>query len=360
MSHHQHWRSRSAAIITATSSSALVVASAGFGTVYAWTSGNHHGPVLGGLSVLMALGLEGAKPFAVEGAFSALRSCSLGRALALAALGGVAVLYSLTAELSLMADLRADVSAKRAQASAAVGTLKARYAAAQRELDALPVTRPVATLAAEVARLKTTRGLASCEDTAAPGYGPITRGVCSKIAKLTAEAAMTARRDKLQMVLRDAERALAASPLATKADPAASVLSALLSALGVPNDAGTVSEWLSLVPVAALEIGSALAAVLARGTPAQQPAAPERSAAVSEAAQTVPKADPTVPAKGLGDALVAHLKAHGGRLRGGQRGLAKALGTSTTALHRTIHGLAAAGTIALTTAPSGTELRLVS
>lgn len=57
--------------------------------------------MLGALSVLMALGLEGAKPFAVEGVFAALRSWSLGRAVAMTALAVVAVAYSLTAELSL-------------------------------------------------------------------------------------------------------------------------------------------------------------------------------------------------------------------------------------------------------------------
>lgn len=102
-------------IITAASATALVIASAGFGAFYAWTAGSHHGPVLGILFVVMALGLEGAKPFAVEGIFTSLRSWSFGRAAAMAALAVVAVAYSLTAELSLMASIRAD--------SAAQGTL---------------------------------------------------------------------------------------------------------------------------------------------------------------------------------------------------------------------------------------------
>jgi hypothetical protein len=75
---------------------ALVIASAGFGAFYAWTTGSHLSPVLGALSVIMALGLEGAKPFAIEGALTAARSSSsLSRAIALALLGLVAVAYKL-------------------------------------------------------------------------------------------------------------------------------------------------------------------------------------------------------------------------------------------------------------------------
>ena len=63
-------------VIINLSAAALVAASAGFGAFYAWTTGNHHGTLVGGLFVLMALGLEGAKPFAIEGAFAALRKWS--------------------------------------------------------------------------------------------------------------------------------------------------------------------------------------------------------------------------------------------------------------------------------------------
>ncbi len=97
-------------LITTTSAAALVIASAGFDAFYAWHTGSHHGPVLGALSVLMALGLEGAKPFAIEGVFTSLRSWSPFRAVALALLGTVAIAYSLTAELSLIASIRADSS----------------------------------------------------------------------------------------------------------------------------------------------------------------------------------------------------------------------------------------------------------
>jgi len=362
-------------IITTASAAAMVAASAGFGAFYAWTTGNHHGPVIGVLSVCMALGLEAVKPFAIEGAFAALRSWSPLRAVALAVLGTVAVAYSLTAELSLMAATRADASAQRSQAADAITAAKARYAAAQRELEALPITRPVAVIDAEIARLKTTPKFASCEDITAKAFGPVSRRVCAEIAALTAEAATTARRTELQTALAAVEVDLASAPLTTDADPAAADLATYLAAIGVEADAAELSRWLALVPVLALEIGSAFAVILAGGTAparhstkgvskADEEAYHEPLKALPNSAGTVPVDAPedtdSATTEALSDALVEHLKEHGGSLRTGQRRLAQSLGTSTSELHRTLHALAATGVIALSTAPTGTELRLVS
>lgn len=373
-------------LITATSAAALVIASAGFGAFYAWMTGNYHGPVVGALSVVMALGLEGAKPFAIEGAITAARSSSLSRAAALALLGVVAVAYSVTAELSLMAATRADTAAQRTRASIIATAAKARYDAAQRELAALPRVRPVAVLDAEIKRLKTTPKLAPCENMTARDFGPISRRVCAEIATLSSEAGMATRRAELQAIITTAERDIASAPLATDADPAATALAVYLAAIGVPSDAGTLSKWLALVPVLALEVGSALAVVLAdlgdRGTvprevehrsSAREPElAPERADAAelgSRAPITTPEDNAAhSPVSGpvaaglsdLGRALLEHLQVHGGIVRSGQRGLAKVLGASTSELHRTIHALAATGTIVLTAAPTGTELRIVA
>jgi len=366
-------------VITATSAAALVIASTGFGAFYAWRTGSHHGPVLGALSVLMALGLEGAKPFAIEGVFTALRSWSLGRAVAMALLGTVAVGYSLTAELSLMASIRADTAAERTLAGDAAAAARARYADAKAELATLPAARPAGTIAAEIARLKTTPGLVSCDDTTAKGYGPITRRVCAEIATLRGEAEIAAQRERLRHALATAERDMATTPPTTKADPAASALATYLAALGITIAVASLSDWLALMPVLALEIGSALAAVLVSasgqrhhgtrlGTARPGVGTDGRTKAPHATSEAVPKGGPeaasTIPCggsfTGLKAALLEHLEAHGGSIRSGQRRLAKALGTSTTELHRTIHSLAAAGVIALSAAPTGTELRLMS
>lgn len=351
--------------VTATSAAALVVASAGLGAFYAWNTGSHHGPIIGALSVLMALGLEGAKPFAIEGVFVAFRSRLPARAVALAVLGSVAVTYSLSAELSLFAATRADSAAQRTQASDAVAAAKARYFTARRELEALAMTRPVATANAEIARLKTTRGLAPCGDPAAPSYGGVTRRVCAQIAALSAEAATSARRDELRTTLRSAERDFATAPLATDADPAASTLVMFLAAAGVPTDPGAVSKWLALVPVLALEVGSALAVLLVGETvpgPQRSQTVPSNGNPIGadfdvESANLTSTRPSTTPVT-LKMALLQHLETQGGRLNTGQRGLARTLGTSTTELHRTLHTLSAAGAIELKTAPTGTEIRI--
>lgn len=371
-------------IITTTSAAALVIASAGFGAYYAWTTGSHHGPILGVLSVLFALGLEGAKPFAVEGVFAALRSWSLGRAVAMAALSIVAVAYSLTAELSLMASVRADTAAERTLAGDTADAARARYNDAKTELAALPPARPAGTIAAEIERLETTPGLASCEDRTGPAYGPITRRVCAEIAALRAEGEVAAQRERLRLALADAERDMAATPPTTKGDPAASALATYLAAVGVSVAVASLSEWLALMPVLALEIGSALAIVLVNGTRVgtgapnhgtqgtseaaryRRGAVPSVSEGVSEgSAKEPPESNTVAPTDEprnapLKAAVLAHLRDAGGSLRTGQRALAKALGTSTTELHRTIHALAGAGIIALNAAPTGTELRLVA
>ncbi|MDH4982781.1 hypothetical protein [Hyphomicrobium sp. D-2] len=342
----------------------------------------------------MALGLEAAKPFAIEGAAAALRSWSPVRAAALAVLSIVAVTYSLTAELSLMAASRADASATRSQAADAADAAKARYDAARHELATLPVTRPVAALEAEIARLKTTPRLAPCDDTGSKAFGKVSRRVCGEIATLTAEAATTARRTELQTALAAAESDLASAPLATDADPAAAALVTYLGALGVRADAAELSRWLALVPVLALEVGSAFAVLLVGGTHSVSSRPKGVPDSVSEAAHkasgeaiasdvaafgTVPPlpalaaqrpvseassaalndGGATASGGALKAALLEHLQEHGGELRTGQRGLAKALGTSTSELNRTLHSLAAAGVIALSTAPHGTELRLI-
>lgn len=322
-----------------------------------------------------SVGLHGArvgaaKPFAIEGVFAALRSWSPIRAVVLASLGTVAVAYSLTAELSLMAASRADASATRSQAAAAAYAAKARYDAARHELAGLLVTRPVAAIDAEIAKLKTTPKLVPCDDTTASGYGPTTRRVCAQIASLTAEAATTTRRTELLAALTAAEHDLASAPLATDADPAAAALATYLAAVGIQADAAELSRWLALVPVLALEIGSAFAVILAAEAPPQPRATPrdhhagEPIEADAARAGTVPPATAEATyspaASDLSGALIEYLRERGGHLRSGQRGLAKTLGASTSELNRTLHSLAAAGVIALSTTPTGTELRLVA
>src|SRR4029079_638751 len=113
----RHFGSHFTSTIATIASALLVIASAGFGTVFAYTQGVHHGPVLAAFAVAMALGLELSKAFAVEATFTCFRTLAIGRGLAMLVLAVVAICYSLTVELSLMATTRGDAAAERAKVS---------------------------------------------------------------------------------------------------------------------------------------------------------------------------------------------------------------------------------------------------
>ena len=151
------------------SAALLVLASSGLGAYYAATSGAHHGGVLAALLVLMALGLELSKPLAVSAAFDAFKSWHVVQGSALAILPMVAVTFSLTAELSLMASSRGDLVAARASQSDTATKASDRYDRAKLELLTLAPTRPKAELDQKIAGLLLTPGADGCEKIDADG-----------------------------------------------------------------------------------------------------------------------------------------------------------------------------------------------
>jgi len=139
--------------------SGLVLASAGFGATYAWQAGSRDALVLAGvpmlhrllLAAVSALSLELAKPYAIATALTAARSGAVAQTILLALLALVAVSYSLSAELSLMATLKSDATAwrraeiKRASDKAISDQWRIeRYENARRELGALGQVRGTA------------------------------------------------------------------------------------------------------------------------------------------------------------------------------------------------------------------------
>ena len=58
-------------IVATACATALVIASAGFGGVFAWKIGIEHSYLLACLTVLFAVALEGIKPLAISAAFLA-------------------------------------------------------------------------------------------------------------------------------------------------------------------------------------------------------------------------------------------------------------------------------------------------
>ena len=327
----------------------LVIASASFGVLFAWRAGSKHDALLGVISVAMALGLEGAKPFAIDGAFRSLRQLRIVQSAALALVGALAVMFSLQAELSFAAMTRGDMVAERAGEADVALRAEQRYRRAETELAAI---KPTGT---------------------------------SKIAT----SAYLSRREALQNELRQAEQDRRAAPAAVVADPGAVALSTYARALGFKTDAQTLGLWLPLVGVLALEIGAAFAVVLVRATsvpavssvtasPVLPPESPTLTgdAVAHKSAESVhtrksgppktkrrdrrpPDADAGrgPPKRGL-SGLIETMKANGGVIDLSQRKLARKLGASRTTLQRALNDLAEAGAVILDTSKAGTRLAL--
>jgi hypothetical protein len=340
----------------------------------------------------MALGLEGAKPFAVAGAFHSFGRWRLGQGLALASVGALAVLFSLTAELTFMAMARGDLVAERSGEADAAKKAEARYARAEAELTTLAAARPASELVPQIAKLKATPGSNACKRI----NGDISREVCGQVADLEAEAARDTRRRELEATMRDAEAERSKTPGVMAADPGASALSLYVATIGVTVSPELLSMWLPLIGVLALEVGAAFAVLLVKAVepaPAHRapgsaandaphvaaPALPQLVTAevpqiVPEAqAQDAPAAPPKVRAKrptkddddsgggsrrrALGD-LLGRLKSQGGELTATSRGLAALLGTSKGTVHRAIADAMAAGMIRVEATMAGTRIAL--
>lgn len=142
---------------------ALVVASAGFGSVYAYQVGIKHSIPLAVLSVLMALALEGVKPLAIANSIQAFASVQIVRGASLALLGLVAVVFSLTSELSLVAISKGDLAAERLGQSVKSQDAARRKERLESELSALGSVREPMDLEAQLSALLTDKRLSNCD-----------------------------------------------------------------------------------------------------------------------------------------------------------------------------------------------------
>jgi hypothetical protein len=225
------------------------------------------------------------------------------------------------------------------------------------------------------------------------------------LSKATADKAARDRAAKLDTDAATVRARLAtASPVASAADPGAAALSNYLATFGLSLPAGVVSEWMVLIGVVALELGSALSVVLVRAAAVYPPWTAPQSTAVdrqapkraaepvdgrervpapetrrqrnapvdAESARVAPFVRSTAVATGPGrksvvrrtanrrlgqvavatkaDAqarLVDTLKAQGGRIEGASiRGLAALIGARRSNVHNALAALVAAGTVA--------------
>jgi hypothetical protein len=320
-------------------SSALVLSSIGFGAVFAFKASIHGGIILAGLAVLMAAALKAIKPLAIAQAFQAFGNWSLGRGLALLFLGLIAVAYSITSELSLMSASRGDLAAEQAQARSSQTMAKDAYERARAELATLKPSEIEAVIARQSANGCGVNGNVSG------------KWVCPVPTALLSELSRAKRRSELEAVLQTNAAQVTSGPAVASADPGSVNLATYLGALGLTVKPEAVAQWLALVPVLALEAGCALAGLLISAVRASEPQAPKRQ----KAGNATPL--PTERDKVAG-AIVDHLKANGGAVRGSHRVLGAKLGANRNTINRALHSLAASGVVALSSSKAGSVLRL--
>jgi hypothetical protein len=270
----------------------LVGASTAFGGYYAYRTGHATSEITAWAAVVMAVSLELAKPQCLAAALSAGRIVS--HRVALGLLAFVACAYSLTAELSLVAMSRSDVTASRQQSINHTASAVRQRAALEKELDELVTEQPTA-VAAKISKLISDNPRARCD--LKPGdddYGSQSKKVCPQIAALetersAAERAQT-RRVEITSILgsvADTGSDTNSEHAVTQADPGASALVAYLAVIGVSVKSEQVAEWLVLVPVTALEFGSLFAGLLVASTPS--PLANSENDIVGRSVRAAPK-----------------------------------------------------------------------
>jgi hypothetical protein len=191
--------------------------------------------------------------------------------MALGLLGMVAVAYSLTSELSLVATSRADITAQRVTEAQAARSFSEARERVTRELASLGMTRPTREITQDLQPYASR----DCENARVGS-------LCARVVlPLRAELARAERREALEVELNRLNQGGGSRGSSGVSDPASQALAAYLTAVGFSLNAERIGQWLILVPVLALELGSALALVLV------QALRREESPVVLEPRQTV-------------------------------------------------------------------------
>lgn len=283
-------------IVPTSAAYGLIAASAGFGGLFAYRMGIEHSLELAILTVLFAVSLELIKPLAVTAAFQAAMSFQIVRCALLAILATVAIAYSLTAELGLVSGSRSDLAARRSAEAFSATAARDAYAVVKKELD-----------------------------------------------YLVAEQIKPKRRQELQTIM---AQAVTSAGSITVADPASEALRTYALAAGYNWRPETISQWMILVPILALELGSALSLVVLAQT---------KEPAMNHFSMQVQVLEPRDEASRR---ILDHLHIHGGSLSQSERELAKQLGLDRNATRRAMLELSSAKLITHKPSKTGTRLEL--
>lgn len=154
------------------------------------------------------------------------------------------------------------------------------------------------------------------------------------------------------------------------ADPGSSALATYLAALGLVVPDKVLSDWLALVPVIALKLGSALAGVLVQavsGDGSVRPGSAQREELNSE-----PKAKPVVQVvhplntddaatrERVKGTILDQLHTRGGSVASSERGLAALIGASRPTVRRAINGPVMGGLVETEATRTGALVRLTA
>lgn len=360
---------------------ALIGTSAALGAAFAYRTGSETHIALGVALAFAAVGGKAIEPVSVSRALEALRMREFGQAAACVILALICCTYSVTAELSLIAETRGGVSAKREAAAENRQALRDERQRAVAELSTLPAARTPAEIAPLISDQRRRIGSADC----GRKQGWTVTQACGAVLELEAESARATRRAELNEIIRAADVALRETTGSAKdADPLAATLAGFGQAAGIEIRAEQLVPFLTLPLLLMLEIGSALALVTLRTMPA--PSQPDRTpiagppVSAEQAPDTRPlhTPPPTLPPAGglpvaasdtvrplvrpkdsaAARGVMNFLEAQDGSVRAGVRTLAKAIGVSKTHLHSTLRALADEGRIILEAGPDGTTVAL--
>jgi hypothetical protein len=300
--------------------------------------------------------------------------------------------YSVTAALGSASGGRMVAATEASEITNARARHQLAYNTANDELATLPTTRSAGELQAQIASIDQLPGImidgVPCGGTL---NGKVTKEWCPKRSELAAEAGRAERREKLQADMDRATAELAKLPAPKVVNTDATTLAGYLTAVGHPLSTDALNRLLVILAVLVIEFGGGLSLALAttlradsaevsgpivETAPGQEVSAPAETPVVKgksvsatpvkkrrKRARKTDKGGKGGPGSGgqrMPANVVELLKARGGRIEGGQRGIGKLLGVGKSRANELLHELAAAGAVILSTSKSGTSVQLAA
>lgn len=339
------------AALTATIASVMAItASVGFTGYFSYRVGLEHCLLLAILSATFAVSLDLMKPLAVHSALRSLTSFQFVKGLLCLLLAFVAIIYSLSSEISLMSTSRGDLIAKRENTIAVNKEAFNTYERWKQQLRQLSPSRPAAELQAKIHSIESLPGILINGKPCGGIYnGIVTKTNCPIRSDLIAELGRAKKRTELEELILGYQRNQKGNKPVKQSDPGSECLSIiLLSLFGLKIEPQFISQWLPVIGVIGLELASSLGLVLVNSLNGS-----------SKSVQAVPPQPDTNIHERVGRRLVNELQGNGGSIAGSERKLARKFNTSKSTLRRTLNNLMSKGLVATTVKNSGTTIHLL-